>query len=688
MIDSVVGNYRIAEKVGEGGMGAVYRAIDLMLEREVAIKAIRPELARDAEIVERFRAEAKLAARVSHPAIATIYSFFVEGEDLFLAMEFVRGRTLSRLLQETGPLPWEQAVALLDMALDGIDRAHRAGIVHRDLKPDNLMITELGTVKVMDFGIARATGTGRLTRTGLLIGTLRYMAPEQIRGEDVDRRTDVYALGTVLYETLTGRVPFDGASDYAVLKAQVEDTPTPPSQTLPGLPSRLDQAILKALAKDPAERFQTVEEMRRFLLGQGSAAATLPLAAVAAAASTTTGLAWSRILAEQPTLATTPTPLPGRAPVAGGGADDAGSSGGRLSAAAAALPPTTALPATAAASSGPRVSSYRDVSLLPGAATRRRIAPVAALVFGLLLATALLVTFLRRAPAAHSLAAPAAAALPGGAAGPGGTAISPAGAAPGAVPGAAGVPTVGAGAAGLPANATGKAGNAGDPAAAAAAATATQTTTQTGADAAHPHRRQKAAQATAGGGDAASQAGGTVAADAGAQAAADAPGGAGAPGTSAGSVAGAGAAGGDASATGADAVVELRRLGAEIVLASDDLRQLYGESLAHRNLVARHNLTTPAEETLKEQLRALHATAEHFREPFGGGFMARTRARFGRLSHGEDESQQIKRLARELSDSVARVDTAMAETQPAGAVTKAWHHLHHLCDHVEAICNQ
>jgi eukaryotic-like serine/threonine-protein kinase len=681
MIDSVVGNYRIAEKVGEGGMGAVYRAIDLMLEREVAIKAIRPELARDAEIVERFRAEAKLAARVSHPAIATIYSFFVEGEDLFLAMEFVRGRTLSRLLQESGPLPWEQAVALLDMALDGIDRAHRAGIVHRDLKPDNLMITELGTVKVMDFGIARATGTGRLTRTGLLIGTLRYMAPEQIRGEDVDRRTDVYSLGTVLYETLTGRVPFDGASDYAVLKAQVEDTPTPPSQTLPGLPSRLDQAILKALAKDPAERFQTVEEMRRFLLGQGSAAATLPLAAVAAAASTTTGLAWSRILAEQPTLATTPTPLPGKAPVAGGGgADDAGSAGGRQGAAAAALPPTTALPATAAASSGPRVSSYRDVSLLPNAATRRRIAPVAALVFALLLATALLVTFLRRAPAAHSLAAPGAAALAG-----------PAGAAPGAVPatGAMGVSAVGAaGMASLPATAAGIAGNAGTASGgdAAAPASAAQATAQTGADAAHPRRRQKAAQAAAGGGDGASQTGGTVAADAGAQAAPDAAGGAGTSGTSASPVAG--AAGGDASATGPDAAMELRRLGTEIVLASDDLRQLYGESLAHRNLAARHNVTTPAEETLKEQLRTLHATAEHFREPFGGGFMARTRARFGRLSHGEDESQQIKRLAHELSDSVARVDTAMAEAQPAGAVTKAWHHLHHLCDRVEAICNQ
>ena len=283
MIDRVIGNYRIVEKVGEGGMGTVYRAVDLMLEREVAIKAIRPELSREPEIVERFRAEAKMLARLSHPAIATIYSFFVEGEDLFLAMEFVRGRSLSHLLQSAGPLPWERAVPLLAGALDGIDQAHRVGIVHRDLKSDNLMVSESGTVKVMDFGIARLIGSSRLTRTGLLVGTLHYMAPEQIRGEEVDRRTDVYALGAVLYEMLTGRVPFQGASDYAVLKAHVEENPAPPSAAMPGLPSWLDDAILKALAKAPAERFQTVEALRLFLLGQGSPAAAGPTLVMPAA---------------------------------------------------------------------------------------------------------------------------------------------------------------------------------------------------------------------------------------------------------------------------------------------------------------------------------------------------------------------------------------------------------------------
>ena len=252
MIGRVVGSYRIVEKIGEGGMGAVYRAVDEMLEREVAIKAIRPDLAREPQIVERFRAEAKILARVSHPAIATIYSFFYDGGELFLAMEFVRGRTLAEVLTAEGAMPWPRAVTLLCTALEGIEQAHRAGIIHRDLKPDNLMLTEAGTVKVMDFGIARMAGSNHLTRTGLLVGTLRYIAPEQIRGEEVDRRTDVYALGAVLYQMITGRVPFEGPSDYAILKAQIEDPPPPPASLVPDLPGWLDRAVLKALEKRPA----------------------------------------------------------------------------------------------------------------------------------------------------------------------------------------------------------------------------------------------------------------------------------------------------------------------------------------------------------------------------------------------------------------------------------------------------
>lgn len=272
MLGRVVGNYRIVEKIGEGGMGAVYLAVDEMLEREVAIKAIRPDLAREPQIVERFRAEAKILARVSHPAIAGIYSFFYDSGELFLAMELVRGRTLSEVIEAGGALPWQRAVRFFSTALEGIEQAHRAGIIHRDLKPDNLMLTEAETLKVMDFGIARMAGSSHLTRTGLLVGTLRFIAPEQIRGEEVDQRTDIYALGAVLYQMLTGRVPFDGPTDFAILKAQLDDPPVPPGSLVPDIPGWLDRAVLKALEKDPAARFQTVEEMRLYLNRPGTAA--------------------------------------------------------------------------------------------------------------------------------------------------------------------------------------------------------------------------------------------------------------------------------------------------------------------------------------------------------------------------------------------------------------------------------
>ncbi|MES1240357.1 MAG: serine/threonine-protein kinase [Acidobacteriota bacterium] len=277
MIERVLANsYRIVEKVGEGGMGSVYRAVDLMLERDVAIKAIKPELAREPEMVERFRAEARTLARVSHPAIAGVYSFFQDDSqnkgDLFLAMEYVRGRSLSKVLEAEGALPWDRAVRLLGLALDGIGEAHRAGIIHRDLKPDNLMITEAGTVKVTDFGIARMAGSGHLTRTGLMVGTLRYMAPEQIQGEEADARSDIYSLGAVLFQMLTGRPAFEGKSDYAILKAQIEDMPSPPSTAAPGpgIPEWLDRAVLRALAKKPADRFQSVEALKRFLDTRGA----------------------------------------------------------------------------------------------------------------------------------------------------------------------------------------------------------------------------------------------------------------------------------------------------------------------------------------------------------------------------------------------------------------------------------
>jgi serine/threonine protein kinase len=361
MIDRIVGsNYRIVEKIGEGGMGAVYRAVDQMLERDVALKAIRPELSREPEIIERFRAEARTLARITHPAIATIYSFFYEGEELFLAMEFVRGRPLSRVLTNDGPIPWERTVALLGTAMDGIQVAHDAGIVHRDLKPENLMVTEAGTLKVMDFGIARVMGSGHLTRTGLLVGTLRYMSPEQIRGEEVDGRTDVYALGAVLYEMLTGRPPFEGSSDWAILRAQIEDSPRPPSDQIPLLPWWIDRAVLKALAKEPAERFQTVEEMRRTLIRQGETTPGRPMPVAAES------------IEELPTMVTPPhsSALPAAtAPLTQ-----------RAAVPLPAVPP----PLPAAALPGPPPSSYRPIEIPRQGTSAGKLIAAAALIVALL----------------------------------------------------------------------------------------------------------------------------------------------------------------------------------------------------------------------------------------------------------------------------------------------------------------
>ncbi|WP_405142734.1 Stk1 family PASTA domain-containing Ser/Thr kinase [Sphaerisporangium sp. NBC_01403] len=262
------GRYELDGVVGRGGMAEVYRARDLRLDRVVAIKTLRSDLARDHIFQARFRREAQSAASLNHPSIVAVYD---TGEDMtegtpvpYIVMEFVDGRTLRDLLRADRRLLPERATELVDGILRALDYSHRGGIVHRDIKPANVMITLAGDVKVMDFGIARAMAdsAATMTQTAQVIGTAQYLSPEQARGERVDARSDIYSTGCVLYELLTGQPPFTGDSPVAIAYQHVREDPIPPSQIDPDIPQWADAIVLKAMAKDPAHRYQSAAEMR------------------------------------------------------------------------------------------------------------------------------------------------------------------------------------------------------------------------------------------------------------------------------------------------------------------------------------------------------------------------------------------------------------------------------------------
>lgn len=262
MIGTTIGQYRVVDKLGEGGMGEVYRAVDTMLEREVALKVLHRFATQDASRLERFRSEAVTLARLNHPNIAILHNFFEVGQDYYMVMEYVEGENFENLMQRGQKLPLRTTLEWFCQALKGFEHAHARGVIHRDIKPANLMLNAEGLVKITDFGIARVLGGARLTQTGKLIGTLEYMSPEQVRGEEQDARSDIYSLGILLHELSTGHVPFSGASDYEIMHAHLENVPKPPREFDGSLPPEIESAILKALAKNPGERFQTAAEFR------------------------------------------------------------------------------------------------------------------------------------------------------------------------------------------------------------------------------------------------------------------------------------------------------------------------------------------------------------------------------------------------------------------------------------------
>ncbi len=269
------GRYRVDELIGRGGMATVYRGEDLTLGRQVAIKILDRDLAGDNTFRTRFRLEAQAASRMAHPAIVRVYD---AGEDSetggdgvvrpvpFIVMELVRGKLLKDVIRE-GPVPVPDAVRYVDGILEALEYSHRAGVVHRDIKPGNVMVTDAGQVKVMDFGIARAVSDSSSTvaETTQILGTAAYFSPEQAKGDPVDARADLYSTGVVLYELLTGRQPFRGESPVAVAYQHVSETPVAPSEVVETVPRALDTVVLRALAKDPFQRYQDAVGFRQAL---------------------------------------------------------------------------------------------------------------------------------------------------------------------------------------------------------------------------------------------------------------------------------------------------------------------------------------------------------------------------------------------------------------------------------------
>ena len=256
------GRYEIIEKIGNGGMATVYRATDKVLKRDVAVKILRDEFTTDEEFIKRFEVEAQSAARLTHPNIVSIYDVGVEDNFNYIVMELIRGKTLKEIiLEEKGPLPWKWSVNVAIQIASALETAHRNNIVHRDIKPHNIIITEDGIAKVTDFGIAKAVSNSTITAFGTTIGSVHYFSPEHARGGFTDAKSDLYSLGVVLYEMVTGKVPFDADTPVSVALKHMQEKPQEPIEANPNVPIAVNKIIMKALQKDTNLRYQTATDM-------------------------------------------------------------------------------------------------------------------------------------------------------------------------------------------------------------------------------------------------------------------------------------------------------------------------------------------------------------------------------------------------------------------------------------------
>jgi serine/threonine protein kinase len=257
---TVAGRYKIIEELGRGGMGIVYKAEDMKLKRTVALKFLPPELIHISEVKDRFMREAQAAAALDHPNICTVHEVDEADEKTFISMAYVEGQSLKKKI-ESGPLELDEALRIATQVAEGLEEAHKKGIVHRDIKSANIMVTEKGQAKIMDFGLARMAGGTLLTKEGMTLGTIAYMSPEQARGEEVDQRTDIWSFGVVLYEMLCGQLPFKGERDQAVVYSILKEKPKPITDLKAEIPVSLEQVVSKALEKNPNKRYQHMAEL-------------------------------------------------------------------------------------------------------------------------------------------------------------------------------------------------------------------------------------------------------------------------------------------------------------------------------------------------------------------------------------------------------------------------------------------